>query len=104
MRPTIRIKPTLEALGAGVSETYFIVEQTLGYITRIFAGKASTDQLGGPIKIAQVVNQAAQSESSLLALIHLTAFLSVSIGLINLFPIPILDGGHLAFYAVEALR
>ena len=60
------------------------------------------DQLGGPIRIAQISGQAA--DLGLVALVNLSALLSVSIGLINLFPVPMLDGGHLVFYAIEAVR
>jgi regulator of sigma E protease len=62
----------------------------------------SADQLAGPLGIAQISGQAASV--SLAALFHLAAVLSISIGLINLFPIPMLDGGHLVFYAIEAVR
>ena len=65
-------------------------------------GRQSADQLGGPIRIAKVSGDVATI--GLAALINLTAVLSVSIGLLNLFPIPMLDGGHLLFYAIEALR
>nr|WP_321444451.1 RIP metalloprotease RseP [uncultured Cohaesibacter sp.] len=92
----------VEALWGGVEETYFIVERTLGYIGRIFVGKEDADQLGGPIRVAQVSGQVATL--GIVALVNLAGMLSVSIGLINLFPIPMLDGGHLAFYAVEAVR
>jgi regulator of sigma E protease len=60
------------------------------------------DELGGPIRIAQVSGQVASI--GFVALLHLTAVLSISIGLLNLFPVPLLDGGHLLFYAIEALR
>lgn len=90
------------ALTAGAQETWFVVDRTLSYIGGIFAGRESADQLGGPIRIAQVSGQVATA--GFVALLHLTAVLSVSIGLLNLFPIPLLDGGHLLFYAVEAVR
>lgn len=92
----------LEALWGGVEETYFIIERTLGYIGRIFVGKEDADQLGGPIRVAQVSGQVATL--GIVALVNLAGMLSVSIGLINLFPIPMLDGGHLVFYAAEAVR
>jgi len=90
------------ALWMGTKETYIIASHTLTYLGRIVMGTESADQLGGPIKIAQVSGQVAQLGFA--ALIGLTALLSVSIGLLNLFPIPILDGGHLLFYAFEAVR
>jgi regulator of sigma E protease len=92
----------VDALKTGVSETWFIVERTGAYIGGLFAGRESTDQLSGPIRIAQVSGHVAQN--GIVALINLAALLSVSIGLINLFPIPMLDGGHLVFYAIEAVR
>ncbi|MCT4656057.1 MAG: RIP metalloprotease RseP [Cohaesibacter sp.] len=91
-----------EALVGGVQETYFIIERTLGYIGRIFIGKEDADQLGGPIRVAQVSGQVATL--GVAALLNLAGMLSVSIGLINLFPVPMLDGGHLMFFAIEAVR
>lgn len=90
------------AVGMGAAETWFIVERTLGYIGGIVVGRESADQLGGPIRIAQVSGQVATV--GFVALLHLAAVLSVSIGLLNLFPVPLLDGGHLMFYAIEAVR
>ena len=92
----------LAAVAAGAQETWFVVERTLSYIGGVFTGREAADQLGGPIRIAQVSGQVASV--GFVALIHLTAVLSVSIGLLNLFPIPLLDGGHLLFYAIEAVR
>jgi regulator of sigma E protease len=89
-------------VGAAVSETWFIVARTLGYLRDIVTGYQSADQLGGPIRIAKVSGDVATLGP--IALLNLAAVLSVSIGLLNLFPIPMLDGGHLVFYAVEALR
>jgi regulator of sigma E protease len=68
----------------------------------VLVGRESADQLGGPIRVAEISGQVATL--GLVALINLTAVLSISIGLINLFPIPLLDGGHLVFYALEAAR
>jgi regulator of sigma E protease len=92
----------IEAVGLGVKETYFIISRTLGYLYELAAGRENADQLGGPIKIADVSGQVASD--GFLPLLTLTAMLSVSIGLINLFPVPLLDGGHLLFYAIEAVR
>ncbi len=92
----------LDALAMGVEESWFVVDRTMSYIVGIFAGRESADQLGGPIRIAQVSGQVATA--GFVALMHLAAVLSVSIGLLNLFPIPLLDGGHLLFYAIEAIR
>jgi regulator of sigma E protease len=92
----------LTAIGLGVEETWTIVERTLSYIGGVAAGRESADQLGGPIRIAQVSGQVATL--GFVPILHLAAVLSVSIGLLNLFPIPLLDGGHLLFYAIETIR
>ncbi|TPW31218.1 RIP metalloprotease RseP [Pararhizobium mangrovi] len=94
----IRYGP-VEALGQGALESWRIVAHTGLYIGNIFAGRQSADELGGPIRVAQVSGQVATL--GVVALIHLVAVLSVSIGLLNLMPIPMLDGGHLVFYAIE---
>ena len=94
--------PPFEAIKLGVEETWFVVDRTLSYLGGVIAGREAADQLGGPIRIAQVSGQVATV--GIVALVHLTAVLSVSIGLLNLFPIPLLDGGHLLFYTVEAVR
>lgn len=98
---TQRLGP-LEAVGQGVEETWFVIDRTLAYIGGVFAGREAADQLGGPIRIAQVSGEVASA--GFVALIHLTAILSISIGLLNLFPIPLLDGGHLLFYGIETIR
>ena len=100
----VNVEPVgpLTALMLGVQETWFVAERTLVYIGRIFVGREAADQLGGPIRIAEVSCQMATV--GIAALLQLTAILSVSIGLLNLFPIPLLDGGHLLFYGIEAAR
>jgi regulator of sigma E protease len=98
---TERLGP-LSSVAMGAEETWFVVDRTLSYIVGIFAGREAADQLGGPIRIAQVSGQVATA--GFVPLIHLAAVLSISIGLLNLFPIPLLDGGHLLFYGIEALR
>lgn len=92
----------LTAVWLGAAETWFIIDRTFSYIGGIFVGRECADQLGGPIRIAQISGQVASI--SFTALMNLTAMLSVSIGLLNLFPVPLLDGGHLMFYAIEAAR
>ena len=92
----------LKAVGLGVQETWFVIDRTLSYIGGVFSGREAADQLGGPIRIAQVSGQVATA--GIAALMHLAAVLSVSIGLLNLFPVPLLDGGHLLFYGIEAAR
>ena len=98
---TERVDPAT-AFWLGIKETWFVVDRTMAYIGGIFTGREAADQLGGPIRIAQISGQVATI--GLAALIHLAAVLSISIGLLNLFPVPLLDGGHLLFYAVEAVR
>jgi len=92
----------IEAVAEGAKETWFVVEHTGRYLGRMVIGRESTDQIGGPIRIAKTSGDVATL--GFVALINLAAILSVSIGLLNLLPIPMLDGGHLLFYAVEALR
>ncbi|MCR4521842.1 MULTISPECIES: RIP metalloprotease RseP [Bosea] len=93
----------LDSTKAGFVETWFVVTRTYDYIAKLVTGRESTDQLSGPIRIAQVSGIVA-SNGGLLGLINLAAILSVSIGLMNLVPVPMLDGGHLLFYLYEALR
>ena len=98
---TERVNPAT-AMWLGVKETWFVIDRTLAYIGGVFTGREAADQVGGPLRIAQISGQVATI--GLAALIHLAAVLSISIGLLNLFPVPLLDGGHLLFYAVEAIR
>jgi regulator of sigma E protease len=98
---TERVDPAT-ALWLGVKETWFVIERTLSYIGGVFTGREAADQVGGPLRIAQISGQVATI--GMVALINLAAVLSISIGLLNLFPVPLLDGGHLLFYIVEAIR
>jgi regulator of sigma E protease len=91
-----------KALQLGAERTWFVAERTLSYIGGVISGRETADQLGGPIRIAQVSGQVASE--GLPSLFSLAAVLSVSIGLLNLFPVPLLDGGHLLFYGIEAVR
>lgn len=91
-----------EALQYGVSQTWFVASQTVGFIGEVVTGRQSADQIGGPIRIAQVSGQV--STIGFAALLNLAALLSISIGILNLLPVPMLDGGHLLFYAFEAVR
>lgn len=90
------------AVVQAVRETWLVVANTFTYLGRIINGKESGDQLSGPLGIAKISGDVAKS--SWLGLVSLMATLSVAIGLINLFPVPMLDGGHLVFYAYEAVR
>lgn len=91
-----------QAIWMSVQETWSVIDRTLGYIGGVIVGREAANQLGGPIRIAQMSGQVASF--GFVPLIQLAAVLSVSIGLLNLFPIPLLDGGHLLFYTIEALR
>jgi regulator of sigma E protease len=89
------------AFAAACSETWGIIKGTILGIGQMIAGHASTDQLRGPLGIANMTRQVA--DFGFLPLLNLVAILSVSIGLANLFPIPLLDGGHLLYYGCEAV-
>jgi regulator of sigma E protease len=91
-----------DAFVRAVQETWFVIERTATYLFELIVGRASVDQLGGPIKVAEISGQVATL--GFIPLLSLAAMLSISIGLINLFPIPVLDGGHLLFYLIEAIR
>lgn len=93
----------VEAIAFGVRESWFIVTRTFDYLAKLLTGREKADQLSGVIHIAEVSGHVA-STGGIVSLLTLAAVLSVSIGLMNLFPIPMLDGGHLVFYAFEALR
>jgi regulator of sigma E protease len=92
----------VEAVGQGFVETGHIITGTFRYIGNLVTGRMKADQLGGPVRVAQASGQMATLGLS--AVIQLAAVLSVSIGLLNLMPVPVLDGGHLVFYAIEAIR
>jgi regulator of sigma E protease len=92
----------LTALWQAGRETVNLTAGTLSAVGQMIAGSRGTEELGGPLRIAQMSGEVAQS--GVIALVWFMAILSVNLGLINLFPIPMLDGGHLLFYAVEAIR
>ena len=89
------------ALLYAVKETWFVTKASLNFVISLFKGKGDTTQLGGPIKIAKITGQVAQH--GLIAFLSIMAYISISLGFINLFPIPMLDGGHLMFYAFEKI-
>jgi regulator of sigma E protease len=91
----------VEAIGNGAYQSWLIVSGTISYLGQMITGQASPDQLAGPIGIAKVSGDMASI--GFFALINLAGLLSISIGLINLFPIPVLDGGHLLYYGFEAV-
>ena len=88
-----------KAIYHAAHEVYFVGISSLKYIGAMIFGKADTSELGGPIRIAKISGQVA--EFGVLAFISMMAYISISLGLVNLFPIPMLDGGHLMFYAFE---
>ena len=107
------------AIGVGASNTWQIIAQTGSYIGGVFTGRESGNQIAGPLGIINVSGQVASSALNgggedtawtdrlfilVLSLLNLAAVLSVAVGIVNLLPIPILDGGHLLFYAIEAAR
>ncbi len=92
----------VEAVSLAVGETRDVSARLLSYIRGIIMGRQSADQLSGPIGIARMTRQVAAVSFD--GLVQLVAVLSISIGLINLFPIPMLDGGHLVYYAIEVVR
>lgn len=95
-----------EAVALAVGETWGVVEQTGHYVAGLFAGRENASQLSGPIGIAEASGKMAQKIPTLgvWPLVNLIALLSVSVGLLNLAPVPLLDGGHLMFFAIEAIR
>lgn len=110
----IRYSP-IEALGGGVERTWSTLGTTVYYLGRMVTGQVSADQLSGPLGIARISGKVAQAGAegasgpgemllgSAVNLLQLAAFVSVSIGFMNLLPVPVLDGGHLLFYAYEAI-
>ena len=92
----------IEAIGFTVDEIRFIVQRTGAFIGDFFVGRGDVEQLGGPVKVAKVSGEVATL--GVIALINLCALLSLNIGIFNLLPIPMLDGGHLMYYLVEAVR
>src|SRR5690348_16921548 len=91
-----------EALWGGVTQTWQVTRETIIGVAQMISGRRGTEDLGGPLRIAQLSGQVAQL--GLASLISFIAVLSINLGLINLFPIPVLDGGHLLFYLAEAVR
>jgi regulator of sigma E protease len=98
---TERVGP-LEAVQLGAERTWLVVSSSLTYLRGVVVGKQSADQIGGPITIARLSGEVAKLGFQ--PLLELIALLSASVGLLNLFPIPLLDGGHLVFYAIEVVQ
>jgi len=97
-----RQRAPLEALWTAAGETVNLTTGTLSAVWQMIIGVRGTEELGGPLRIAQMSGEVAQT--SLPTLIWFMAVLSINLGLINLFPIPMLDGGHLLYYGIEAAR
>ncbi len=99
--PRVKLGP-VDAVVAAVRESGLMLDRTFEYLAQIIGGKRGTEELGGPIRIAQYSGQAAKS--GIETLIYMSAMLSLNLGFINLLPVPVLDGGHLLFYFFEAIR
>ncbi|KAA5604522.1 RIP metalloprotease RseP [Roseospira marina] len=97
----VRLGP-VDAVVAAFTQAYSLTEATVISVGQMIAGERGTEDLGGPLRIAEMSGQVA--ELGFVSLLLFTAFLSVNLGLINLLPIPVLDGGHLLFYGIEAVR
>jgi len=95
-----RLGPS-KAIYYSVKEVWFVTVTSLKYLGKIITGSGDSSQLGGPIRIAQVTGQVA--EYGIMPFLSMMAYISISLGLINLFPIPMLDGGHLMFYFIEKI-
>ena len=90
-----------KALYYSLNEVYFVTISSLKYLGSILTGSGDSSQLGGPIRIAKITGQVA--EFGIIPFLSIMAYISISLGLINLFPIPLLDGGHLMFYGFEKI-
>ena len=103
--PTTRVSdavPVYEAVPLAANYTWRLTRAIFDGLVQLIRGQVSVEQIGGPIKIAQVAGQGASLGA--LPFVQLLAFLSINLGFINLLPVPLLDGGHLFFYAVEGVR
>ena len=90
-----------KAIYYSIKEVWFVISTTLSYLGKMITGSADSSQLGGPIRIAKITGQVA--EYGIIPFCSIMAYISISLGLINLFPIPMLDGGHLMFYFFEKI-
>ncbi len=91
----------LAAFREGADRTIELIDLTLVFIQKLFTGNVSAKNIGGPITVVQVAGQAAQTD--LAAVLSVLAFISIQLGILNLLPIPILDGGHILFYVFELI-
>jgi regulator of sigma E protease len=89
-------------VGESFRQTYAIVELMVVIIAKLFTGDISIDTVGGPIMIAQMAGD--QARAGVSSLFQFIAVISVNLAVINLLPIPVLDGGHLLFFLIEAVK
>jgi regulator of sigma E protease len=90
-----------DAINEGASRTWELIELTVVFVQKLFSGSVSAKNIGGPITVVQIAGQAAQTDLS--AILSVLAFISIQLGILNLLPIPILDGGHILFYLIELI-
>ncbi len=99
----IKRESVSKSIGIGFSQTWYITKQIIVFIVKIIGGQEKISKnLGGPITIARLAGQ--QAQEGLLNLVFFTAFISINLGILNLFPIPVLDGGLFFFLILEAIR
>lgn len=98
---TERLNPAV-ALVESIHRTYMIIELTIVSVAKLIKGSIPADNLGGPILIAQMAGE--QVRQGLVSLLFFIAVVSINLGILNLLPVPVLDGGHLLFFAIEAVR
>ncbi len=91
----------VEAIQKGAEKTWELIDLTVVFVQKLFTGNVSTKNIGGPITVVQIAGQAAQTDLS--AILSVLAFISIQLGILNLLPIPILDGGHILFYLIELI-
>jgi regulator of sigma E protease len=94
--------PAAKVLGASVRTTWQVIATTIEGLGQIITGRRSVKELGGPLKIAKYSGE--QASLGLVDFLWFMAVISINLGFINLLPIPLLDGGHLLFYAIEGIR
>ncbi len=97
---TIRLNP-VEAVGQGVAHTWEMAKVTIYFFGKLFQGKVPMESIGGPIRIAQMARE--EADQGLVRLLNFIAIISIHLAILNLLPIPVLDGGHLLFYGIEAV-
>jgi regulator of sigma E protease len=97
---TVKLNP-IQALGQGIGHTWNMTKLTVYFFGKMFQGKVPMESIGGPIRIAQMARK--EADQGLVRLLNFIAIISVNLAILNLLPIPVLDGGHLLFYAIEAV-